>query len=587
MTPCAALASLELRRAPRRRGGTRIAGAVSSGASSGSIGAAGLSTAAARDPQRLRARERGGSRAGTAARRGRRRPPRRRSRGPRRRPCRASMSPATPRLPRTSWQNPWVVAIVAASKSASARGEAVAARRAPRRRCRAASSATTSSPLRGGAAPASARAEPALDRDEPLADALAQLAGRHPGERHEQQRPAACPRRRSAPPARRSCTSCPCRRSPRAPSRPSAAGRRRRTARTRAHRSLTASCVEQRRPTAAARSAPNRVGSPRPSPRPPRRRAGGSREQLLERERAAEDELVLRLAVLAVEVASPTSTSLARRRHRRRLPRGGRGVGGRGRARERQRLAQPAVAQVGERRELLERAAASARRPARCARSSTVARSAVARARPMVTAASGRSVGGGERQQPHPRGEPVLGLDARVGDGAQRRRRRRRRPCPRGGDRRAARRRRRPSRGSEPSPHAARPAAAICPTIGRTSCDDAAARAGPAAACPRAISARDAPRPRPSRRAARRAAARRPPTSQPVELDRQDVVELVREVADADAQALAQERLHRVLRRSGRGRRARRPASACGGSGRRGTAAAARGRAAGRARRPA
>ena len=64
----------------------------------------------------------GGSRGrGSGARRGRRRPRRRGRRRPRRTRRRGSTSPATPRPPSTSWQNPCVVAIVAASKSASAR----------------------------------------------------------------------------------------------------------------------------------------------------------------------------------------------------------------------------------------------------------------------------------------------------------------------------------------------------------------------------------------------------------------------------------------------------------------------------------
>ena len=94
-----------------------------------------------------------------------------------------STSPTIPSPPSTSWQKPCVVAIVAASKRASAR---------TRLRWRLltsagdpwASSATTSSLACGR--PREVVREPLLGVHEPLADAVAQLAGRHAGERHEQ-----------------------------------------------------------------------------------------------------------------------------------------------------------------------------------------------------------------------------------------------------------------------------------------------------------------------------------------------------------------------------------------------------------------
>ena len=154
---------------------------------------------------------------------GRRRPRRRSRRARRRRRRRARRAP--PGRSRGWWRS---------SRRRSRRRRARAARAA-----RATSSggparaARTTSSRRPGT-PASTRASACSVDDQPLAHALAQLAGRHAGERDEQQLvERRCPRRRSAPPARRSCTSCRCRRSPRARSRRSAAGRRRRTARRR------------------------------------------------------------------------------------------------------------------------------------------------------------------------------------------------------------------------------------------------------------------------------------------------------------------------------------------------------------------
>ena len=94
-----------------------------------------------------------------------------------------SMSPSTPRPPSTSWQKPWVVAMVAESKSASA-----AASRSRRR--------ATSVGAAGGEQlhdrvvlrrRARQRAlEPLLRADQPLAHALAQLPGGHAREGHHQ-----------------------------------------------------------------------------------------------------------------------------------------------------------------------------------------------------------------------------------------------------------------------------------------------------------------------------------------------------------------------------------------------------------------
>ena len=104
-------------------------------------------------------------------------------------------------------------------------------------------------------------------------------------------------------------------------------------------------------------------------------------------------------------------------------------------------------------------------------------------------------------------------------------------------------------------------------TLGRDLVDHRLARARPAAAS-RARSRRRRPRSTlaPASRASSSRCADAPPL-QPVELDRQRVVDLVGVVADADPEPLAQERAHRVLGRSARGRRARPAASARGGSG--------------------
>ena len=231
MTPSVALAALELLAHGLREPDAHRRDRVSRARPRARCGAAGLATATSAIRIASRAVEvracRGG---GSGGRRGRRRR-RRAGRGrPRRTTASGSTSPAMPRPPSTSWQKPCVVAIVAASKSASARTSRswrscdLVRRPVGEQR----------HDLVGAGRRAGQRAlEPCSADDQPLAHALAQLAGRHARERHEQQlRPAACPRRRSAPRARRSCTSCRCPRSPRARSRRSAAGRRRRTAAT-------------------------------------------------------------------------------------------------------------------------------------------------------------------------------------------------------------------------------------------------------------------------------------------------------------------------------------------------------------------
>ena len=134
---------------------------------------------------RLRAVELRGRRGrGSGGRRGRRRPPRGGRSTSSTKTASGSTSPATPSPPSTSWQKPCVVAIVAASKSASAR-----ARRS--RRC---GDLLVASPARAARRPRRGRrvarqraVERLLGADQPLAHALAQLAGGHAREGHEQQ----------------------------------------------------------------------------------------------------------------------------------------------------------------------------------------------------------------------------------------------------------------------------------------------------------------------------------------------------------------------------------------------------------------
>ncbi len=96
----------------------------------------------------------------------------------------ASMSPCSPSPESTSWQKPCVVAMVAASKSESARSSrarrcSTVAQVALREQAHDRVDVLVDARQRGG--------EPGLDGDEPLAHPLAQLARRHARERHEQQ----------------------------------------------------------------------------------------------------------------------------------------------------------------------------------------------------------------------------------------------------------------------------------------------------------------------------------------------------------------------------------------------------------------
>ena len=95
-----------------------------------------------------------------------------------------STSPATPSPPSTSWQKPWVVAIVALSKSASACASRAAAQLDL---LRGALGEQPHDLVAVGRRAGQRAGEPLLGADEPLAHAVAQLAGRHPRERDEQQ----------------------------------------------------------------------------------------------------------------------------------------------------------------------------------------------------------------------------------------------------------------------------------------------------------------------------------------------------------------------------------------------------------------
>ena len=147
-------------------------------------------------------------------------------------------------------------------------------------------------------------------------------------------------------------------------------------------------------------------------------------DQVRERALAAEHEQMLGLAVLLVvaEGGLPLLLGgllgvLAERERTR--------VGGRGVARERERLAHPAVVEVDEGGELDERALPSMRlrrrRVVGSARASCARRTEFDCARPITADSNGRSgPRGGQREQPHPRAEPIPRPDARVGDLADR-----------------------------------------------------------------------------------------------------------------------------------------------------------------------
>ena len=309
-----------------------------------------------------------------------------------------STSPATPRPPSTSWQKPCVVAIVALSKSASA-----AARFA--RRCSTssgvpvASSAVTASP---GASPAWRARQPALGRDEPLAHAVAQLAGRHPREGDEQQvlEPDALgdvAGRERGDRVRLAGAG--------AGLEDGHAGRQRAADVEAAHRISVRSCAT-RPPHSRFASWPKRVcspGSQRSSSR------GVLGEQLGEAAHAAEREHVVGLLVLLVEAPL-------------RLPRLARGllaaldVGRAGLGRERQRLAQAAAMEVEHDRELRARLAGLDRGEVRELHAA-LGRARRAPDQHRLEAALGMR--GGQRQPAHPQRDPVARVHARERDRAQ------------------------------------------------------------------------------------------------------------------------------------------------------------------------
>ena len=298
-----------------------------------------------------------------------------------------STSPATPSPPSTSWQKPWVVAIVAASKSASARGEPLAPHARPPSSVPVASSATTSS-VGGGARQRAV--ERLLGADQPLAHALAQLAGRHAREGDEQQ---LVERRALGDVARGERGDRVRLAGARARLEHGHAGRQRPAdveglVSAVGHRS-TPPRAEQRRPTAAARSGRSAWSRSSSQPSPGSSGRGGSASSSSNVRTPPKHELVLGLVVLAWRSSSPTPT-LAPRPCRRRARARGCGVGGRGHAGERQRLAHAAVVEVDERGELLERELARVRGRPRAARSARPSsRAGAATARPIVARLEG------------------------------------------------------------------------------------------------------------------------------------------------------------------------------------------------------
>ena len=342
------------------------------------------------------------------------------------------------------------------------------------------------------------RAERPLGAHQPLADALAQLAGRHPRERDEQQ---VVERRAVRDVARRErgdrvrLAGAGARLEHGDPARQRPADVERLAVGEQAHASRTSS--RRSSPSHSRRAQrPKRVGSRSSQPGPDSSGRGACSHS-------------------SANVRSPPSTSRcsgsrsslskfqvdshASAASRAAFDAGAR-VGGRGRAGERRRLAHAAVVEVEQDRELRARLARVQRRDPRDGHRAV---GAAARATDGQRVERPLRVGGGQREQPHPGREPVARADARVAHRAQRvadhaRHRPAEQPAARQRDahvdglpgrrRPPARRRRRRSARSRRRP---------------------AARARPGGSVPRAISARIASR-RPV--PASRASSRRWPT---------------------------------------------------------------------------
>ena len=300
-----------------------------------------------------------------------------------------------------------------------------------RRRCNSASPRPAASPpgprprrRRPGQPPGQA----ALDADQPLAHPLAQLAGGDPGEGDQQQSlERRSPRRRSARSGRRSCTSCPSRRSPRARSPRAAAAR---TDRTRRAEAAIAPALTGRAPPRAPAGRPTaggpgaRSASPRPraQPSPASSVTGRDVQHLVE------------------SVSTPPSTSWCS---------GSRSSWSKfhsvSHALTRGRDGRPAPGAPPRRRRPTSGRTSAAARACRGRRGRSATASSAARrlagalvrviaerldpGRPHVAAALAAPDrrrrerplrgAGGEREQPHPGGEPVLGRHAREGGGQQ------------------------------------------------------------------------------------------------------------------------------------------------------------------------
>ena len=410
MTPARRLRALELRRAPPRPAGARIAAI----AVVGRVGrldrrAPGCRPRRARCASASRAAEsRRRRRGGSGARRGRRRPRRAGRSTSSTNVVSGSTSPATPRPPSTSWQKPWVVAIVAASKSASAAARRVAAQRDLRRACR---SPAARRPRRAASgAPASARPRPCSaptsrsrtrSRSSPVAmrvnvtsssssqrDAVGHVARGQRGDRVRLAGAGAglehghAGRQRAADVER--------------------AGRSQV-----AHRSISSSCASSAVPqparvaAEAGRSARVPVVALLVGPGP---RASSSSNGSTP---PSTSWCSARGPPCRSSRSTPTPWPPPRRGCR---PRGRLRVGGGGLAGQRQRLAQPAVVEVGEAAEVLE-ARRAARRVAGERRQTRDGRRGASA--PARRAADGRGlqrplgVRGGQREQPHPGRQPV------------------------------------------------------------------------------------------------------------------------------------------------------------------------------------
>ena len=326
-----------------------------------------------------------------------------------------ALSPAVPSPSSTCWQKPWVVAIVAASKSASAR---------PMRSRRTASSAGVPARQQGqhlvvpGGHSGRGLRERRLRLQQPHPHALPQLAGRGAGEGDHQELLERCPVGHVA------------RHEARDRVRLAGAGARLEQGHAdrqravgaeggdrRAHRFTICSCARsplQRRRA----SRPKRVGSASSHPGPDSSGAGASCEKIVEGDDPSEHQRVGAVLALAGP-APPTVPGLRRDRDRVVAGEGRLGVGRGGRAVEGQRLPHAAVEQVHQDAELRQGGVPPRGRVAADRLDDREARpGCAARSQPADDDRAPRPfrLGGAEGQEADPCGKPMGGAETREGD---------------------------------------------------------------------------------------------------------------------------------------------------------------------------